>query len=154
MDIRKIRRLIELLEDSDVTEIEIAEGEESVRITRGSPVAATVPMAAPAQPAPPPQGQPASSPAPEAPASVEEETGIKVGSPMVGTFYRSSSPEAEPFVREGDRVKVGDTLCIIEAMKLFNEIESEYSGRVKKILAENAQPVEYGEPLLIIEPDA
>ncbi|KPV39743.1 acetyl-CoA carboxylase [Thiohalorhabdus denitrificans] len=149
MDIRKIRRLIELLEDSDVTEIEIAEGEESVRISRGSPAA---PPPAPVQPAPAQQPAAAPAPAPEAPA--EEESGIKVEAPMVGTFYRASSPEAEPFVREGDRVNVGDTLCIIEAMKLFNEIESEYSGRIKKILAENAQPVEYGEPLLIIEPDA
>ncbi|MFP4560948.1 MAG: acetyl-CoA carboxylase biotin carboxyl carrier protein [Thiohalorhabdus sp.] len=150
MDIRKIRRLIELLEDSDVTEIEIAEGEESVRISRG--VSAAPPPAAPSQPAPP--QQPAAAPAAAPEPAAEEESGIKVEAPMVGTFYRASSPEAEPFVREGDRVNVGDTLCIIEAMKLFNEIESEYSGRVKKILVENAQPVEYGEPLLIIEPDA
>ncbi|MFA9460109.1 acetyl-CoA carboxylase biotin carboxyl carrier protein [Thiohalorhabdus methylotrophus] len=152
MDIRKIRRLIELLEDSDVTEIEIAEGEESVRITRGAPAAAQVPAPAPVQPAPSHQAPQAPAAGSEAPAA-EEETGIKVEAPMVGTFYRASSPESEPFVREGDRVNVGDTLCIIEAMKLFNEIESEYSGRVKKILAENAQPVEYGEPLFLIEPD-
>lgn len=159
MDIRKIRRLIELLEGSDVNEIEIREGEESVRISRGN---SAPPAAYPAYPAP---QQPPPQPAPqEAPshASAEtgsasqpeaEETAVKVVAPMVGTFYRAASPESEPFVNEGDFVHVGDTLCVIEAMKLFNEIESEYSGRIKRILVENAQPVEYGEPLFLIEPE-
>lgn len=158
MDIRKIRRLIELLEGSDVNEIEIREGEESVRISRGDPTPAPAyppypppqapPQAAPQEPAP--QGTPEAGPAsqPEA-----EETAVKVVAPMVGTFYRAASPEAEPFVNEGDFVHVGDTLCVIEAMKLFNEIESEQSGRIKRILADNAQPVEYGEPLFLIEPE-
>lgn len=152
MDIRKIRRLIELLEGSDVNEIEICEGEESVRISRGKT----------APPATQPQPAPSAAPYPQTPQPAEaapsqgdeaEETGAQVQAPMVGTFYRSPSPEAEPFVREGDTVHVGDTLCVIEAMKLFNEIESEYSGRIKKILVENAQPVEYGEPLFLIEPE-
>jgi acetyl-CoA carboxylase biotin carboxyl carrier protein len=156
MDIRKIRRLIEMLEGSDISEIEVSEGEETVKIRRGSmePVVQQVqaaPQAAPAPQMPAAQGQPApAAPAPEP----EPETGITVEAPMVGTFYRAPTPEAEPYVREGDRVNVGDTLCIIEAMKLFNEIESEHAGTVKKIMAENAQPVEYGEPLFIIEPDA
>ena len=151
MDIRKIRRLIELLEGSDVNEIEITEGEESVRISRG----AQVQVAQPAAPAAPAAAGPHPAPAPAEPAApepVEEESGIKVEAPMVGTFYRAPSPEAEPYVREGDRVNVGDTLCVIEAMKLFNEIEAEHAGVIKKILAENAQPVEYGEPLFLIEP--
>jgi len=152
MDIRKIRRLIEMLEGSDISEIEVSEGEETVKIRRGSmePVVQQVqaaPQAAPAPQAPAAPGQPAPA------AEPEPETGITVEAPMVGTFYRAPTPEAEPYVREGDRVSVGDTLCIIEAMKLFNEIESEYTGTVKKILVENAQPVEYGEPLFIIEPD-
>jgi acetyl-CoA carboxylase biotin carboxyl carrier protein len=149
MDIRKIRRLIQLLEGSDINEIEISEGEDSVRISRGTP-------------APPPAAQPPAQPAaPPAPAAdsgtgqeaAEEEEGVLVTSPMVGTFYRAPTPESEPFVREGDRVSSGDTVCIIEAMKLFNEIEAECSGVVKRILAENAQPVEYGEGLLLIDPD-
>jgi acetyl-CoA carboxylase biotin carboxyl carrier protein len=149
MDIRKIRRLIELLEGSDVTEIEITEGEESVRVSRGQvqPVAA-----APAPPAAPvPQAAPAEAPAaqPEAP----QESGVHQEAPMVGTFYRAPSPESDPFVREGDHVNVGDTLCVIEAMKLFNEIEAEHSGRIKQILVENAQPVEFGEPLFLIDPE-
>jgi acetyl-CoA carboxylase biotin carboxyl carrier protein len=154
MDIRKIRRLIDMLEGSDISEIEVSEGEETVKIRRGSmePVVQQVqaaPQAAPAPQAPaaPAQAQPAA-------AEPEPETGLTVEAPMVGTFYRAPTPEAEPYVREGDRVNVGDTLCIIEAMKLFNEIESEHAGTVKKIMAENAQPVEYGEPLFIIEPDA
>ena len=151
MDIRKIRRLIELLEGSDVNEIEITEGEESVRISRGGQVQvaqapAAVPQAAPAAAAAPAE-------APAAPAEVPQESGIYQEAPMVGTFYRAPSPEAEPYVREGDYVNVGDTLCVIEAMKLFNEIESEHAGRVKKILVENAQPVEFGEPLILIDPE-
>ncbi len=150
MDIRKIRRLIELLEGSDVNEIEIREGEESVRISRREPS----PSPSPAPPQPMPQNaSPVSSDSP--PTAQEEsanETTVQVVAPMVGTFYRASSPEAEPFVQEGDLVQIGDPLCVIEAMKLFNEIESEYAGRIDKILVENAQPVEYGEPLFLIEP--
>ncbi len=149
MDIRKIRRLIELLEGSDVNEIEITEGEESVRISRGAQV--QVASAAPVQPV-----APVGPPAPAAPTAAasepeEEEAGVTVEAPMVGTFYRAPTPEAEPYVREGDRVNVGDTLCVIEAMKLFNEIESEYSGVIKRILVENAQPVEFGEHLFLID---
>ncbi len=159
MDIRKIRRLIELLEDSDVNEIEIREGEESVRISRGAPAPPTAyppyppPPQAPTQPTPQeptPHGPPGAGPASQGEA---EETAVKVVAPMVGTFYRAASPEAEPFVNEGDFVHIGDTLGVIEAMKLFNEIESEHSGRIKRILVENAQPVEYGEPLFLIEPE-
>jgi acetyl-CoA carboxylase biotin carboxyl carrier protein len=156
MDIRKIRRLIELLEGSDVNEIEITEGEESVRISRGAAqvqMAAPAPAAAPAAPAPgaAPAEAPAEAPAaqPEAP----EESGVYQEAPMVGTFYRAPSPESDPYVREGDYVNAGDILCVIEAMKLFNEIEAEYTGRVKKIMVENAQPVEFGEPLFLIDPD-
>ena len=155
MDIRKIRRLIEMLEGSDISEIEVSEGEETVKIRRAGLEPAVQQVAAqPAPPAPSPGGAPAGAagpaPAPEPPA----ETGITVEAPMVGTFYRAPTPEAEPYVREGDRVGLGDTLCIIEAMKLFNEIECEHAGTIKKIMVENAQPVEYGEPLFIIEPDA
>jgi len=152
MDIRKIRRLIDMLEGSDISEIEVSEGEETVKIRRGSmePVVQQVQAAPQAAPAP----QAPAAPAQAQPAAAEPETGITVEAPMVGTFYRAPTPEAEPYVREGDRVNVGDTLCIIEAMKLFNEIESEHAGTVKKIMAENAQPVEFGEPLLVIEPDA
>ncbi len=154
MDIRKIKKLIELLEESDVSEIEIKEGEESVRISRGTIGAAPVYMQQPmmamhsmaAAPAAPPQAA-----APAAPAAKEEIAGHKVTSPMVGTFYRSPSPGAKAFVEVGQAVKVGDTLCIIEAMKLLNQIESDKAGTVKAILVENGQPVEYGEPLFIIE---
>jgi acetyl-CoA carboxylase biotin carboxyl carrier protein len=154
MDIRKIRRLIEMLEGSDITEIEVSEGEETVKIRRGSmePVVQQVQAPPQAAPAPAPVAPAGGGAAPAAP-EPEPETGNTQEAPMVGTFYRAPTPEAEPFVREGDRVSAGDTLCIIEAMKLFNEIESEYTGTVKKILVENAQPVEYGEPLFIIEPD-
>jgi acetyl-CoA carboxylase biotin carboxyl carrier protein len=152
MDIRKVKKLIEMLEASNLGEIEIREGEESIRISRGSsPSAAPVthvmahapaPMAAPAAAAPSP------APAPEA-ANVP--TGHHVTSPMVGTFYRSPSPEAAPFVEVGSRVSVGDRLCIIEAMKMMNEIESDKAGVVRAILKENGQPVEYGEVLFVIE---
>jgi len=153
MDIRKIRRLIELLEGSDVTEIEITEGEESVRVSRSQPQAPPPPPSPAPAPAPqaPAAGAPAEAPAaePEAP----QETGVHQEAPMVGTFYRAPSPESDPYVREGDYVNVGDTLCVIEAMKLFNEIEAEHAGRVKEILVENAQPVEFGEPLFLIDPE-
>ena len=146
MDIRKIKKLIELLEDSSLTEIEIVEGEESVRLVRGG-LAQAMTMAVP---------QPAiAAPAPAvAPAVEEEEDQIPEGepvlAPMVGTFYAASGPESEAFVSLGQRVGVGDTLCIIEAMKMFNQIESDVSGTVVAILAENGQPVEYDQPLFVI----
>jgi acetyl-CoA carboxylase biotin carboxyl carrier protein len=152
MDIRKIKKLIELLEESNLTEIEIVEGEESVRLTRGAAVQAAPLMA---QTMAPP-GMPAPQPAPAEPVVVmpeEEETipeGQLVRAPMVGTFYASSSPEAEPFVSMGQQVAVGDTLCIIEAMKMFNQIESDFSGTVVAILAENGQPVEFDQPLFVV----
>jgi acetyl-CoA carboxylase biotin carboxyl carrier protein len=146
MDIRKIKKLIELIEESDIVEIEIREGEESVRLSRYS--AAVQPAAAPVFAA-----QPAGAPA-QAPAAAEEPEKISghiVHSPMVGTFYRSPSPGAKSFVEVGDRVNVGDTLCIIEAMKILNQIEADKAGVVAKILVENAQPVEYNQPLFVIE---
>ncbi|PIE41983.1 MAG: acetyl-CoA carboxylase, biotin carboxyl carrier protein [Gammaproteobacteria bacterium] len=156
MDIRKVKKLIELLEESGIDEIEIKEGEESVRISRNSQAAAqqvayhAAPVApqapAPAQPAPPP----APSTAPETPATDEPE-GSKVRSPMVGTFYRSPSPEAKAFVEVGQTVKTGDTLCIVEAMKMMNQIEADRSGTIRAILVENAEPVEFDQPLFIID---
>ena len=150
MDIRKVKKLIELLEESDIAEIEIHEGEESVRISRiGSNVQA---FAAPAFPAPVAPAAPApAATAPEQEPSAPVISGHQIKSPMVGTFYRSPSPGAKSFVEEGQRVNVGDTLCIIEAMKILNQIESDQAGMVKKILVENGQPVEYNEPLFIIE---
>jgi len=146
MDIRKIKKLIEMLEESNLGEIEIREGEESIRISRAS--------AAPAS-----GGQYISAPAavtlapaaPAAPAQPSLPAGHMVTSPMVGTFYRSPSPNAASFVEVGSTVKIGDTLCIIEAMKILNTIESDKAGTVKAILKENGQPVEFGEPLFVIE---
>ena len=149
MDIRKIKKLIDLIQESDVAEIEIHEGEESVRISRASS-AAPVMMHAPAAPAP--VSAPAAAPAVEAPVPVAApNTANAVKSPMVGTFYRSSSPEAPSFIEVGQTVTAGDVICIIEAMKMFNQIEADRSGVVKAILVENGQPVEYDEPLVIIE---
>jgi acetyl-CoA carboxylase biotin carboxyl carrier protein len=150
MDIRKVKKLIELLEESGVAEIEIKEGEESVRISRhgafATPVYAPQPMPAPvATPAPA-----AAAPAAEA-GQAEEISGHAVRSPMVGTFYRAPSPGAKAFVEEGQSVKVGDTLCIIEAMKLLNQIEADKAGTIKAVLVENGQPVEYNQPLFVIE---
>ncbi len=148
MDIRKLKKLIELVEESDIHEIEIHEGEESIRISRGQPAAAQmtyVTAPAPAQAVPQ-----AGAVFPEPPAP-EEISGHVVKSPMVGTFYRSPSPGAKAFVEVGQQVKAGDTLCIIEAMKILNQIESDKSGQVKQILVENAQPVEYNQPLFVIE---
>ncbi|MDP3878520.1 MAG: acetyl-CoA carboxylase biotin carboxyl carrier protein [Methylobacter sp.] len=147
MDIRKIKKLIEIIEESDIAELEIKEGEESIRISRYSAAPATVaytpaPAAAPAT----------ATTATAALAPVEEKiTGHVVKSPMVGTFYRSASPGTKVFAEIGQSVQVGDTLCIIEAMKILNQIESDKSGTVTKILVENAEPVEYGQPLFIIE---
>lgn len=156
MDVRKIKKLIDLLEDSDVAEIEIKEGEDSVRISRIS----TTP--APAMPmqhyyAPQPMmgmGQAPAAPQAPAPATSEKPaapTGHVLESPMVGTFYRSSSPGAKSFAEVGQSVKVGDTLCIIEAMKMLNQIQADKNGVIKAILVENEQPVEFGQPLMIID---
>jgi acetyl-CoA carboxylase biotin carboxyl carrier protein len=151
MDLRKLKTLIELVETSGIAELEIQEGEERVRITRAlAPSAHTVMMHAPMAQAP--QAAPAAAPAaPVAvPAVAEEPTGHVVKSPMVGTFYRAASPGAKAFVEVGDAVKEGDTLCIVEAMKLMNEIEADASGVVKAVLAENGQPVEFGQPLFLL----
>lgn len=152
MDIRKIKKLIELLEESDLTEIEIVEGEESVRLTRGSQASQTVYAAAPA-PAPVAAAPAAAPAAPSTVAPTEEETipeGELVRAPMVGTFYASSSPEADAFVSMGQKVGEGDTLCIIEAMKMFNQIEADVSGTIVAVLVENGQPVEFDQPLFVI----
>ncbi|WP_031434698.1 acetyl-CoA carboxylase biotin carboxyl carrier protein [Methylomarinum vadi] len=149
MDIRKIKKLIEIIEDSDVAELEISEGEESVRISRISSIAPPqVAVSAPAAAAP----APAPAAVEAAPAAAEEKiSGHVVKSPMVGTFYRAASPGAKPFVELGQTVSLGETLCIIEAMKILNQIEADKSGKIKQILVENAQPVEYDQPLFIIE---
>lgn len=156
MDIRKVKKPIEMLEESSLAEIEIREGEESIRISRASSSAPAVThvtthhVGAPgAAPAPAPTGTTAPGSAAEAVLAVS--TGHAVKSPMVGTFYRSPSPGAKSFVNVGDSVNVGDTLCIIEAMKMMNEIEADKAGIVKAILKENGQPVEFGESLFIIE---
>jgi len=150
VDISQIRKLIRLIQSTDVTEIEVTEGDHSVRVSRQGAVATVTPaapyFAAPATPMAAPVAAPAAAPAEE---PADENI---VASPMVGTFYRSPSPDADPFVSEGAKVKKGDTLCIIEAMKLMNEIEAEYDGVVEKVLLENASPVEYGQALFVITP--
>jgi len=147
MDVRKIKKLIELIEASDIAELEIVEGEESVRISRNS----TTPMmiAAPAPVAAAPVAAPAAGLAP--PPTADAPSGETIDSPMVGTFYEAASPTSPAFVKVGQTVSVGDTLCIIEAMKMLNQIESEKSGVIKEILVENEQPVEFGQPLFVIE---
>ncbi len=155
MDIRKVKKLIELLEESGIAEIEIKEGEESVRISRQGSAAISVPAQqhyVVPQTAPTARAMDAptqTSAAPEAPA--QEVSGHQVSSPMVGTFYRSSSPDSKPFIEVGDTVAAGDTICIIEAMKMMNQIEADQTGTVKSILVENGQPVEYGQSLVVIE---
>ena len=148
MDLRKLKKLIDLVEESGISELELTEGEEKVRISR-----ALMPSSAPVmQYMQAPQAVSHTAPVQTAAAPVVAEVeGQSVKSPMVGTFYRSSSSDSKPFVDVGTKVAVGDTLCIIEAMKLLNEIESDVAGVVTKILLENGQPVEYGEPLFIIE---
>jgi len=152
MDLRKLKKLIDLVEESGISELELTEGEESVRISRqGQVVQQPQQYTIPQQPTPAFQNQ---APTPTASADTEvvaQENGHALTSPMVGTFYRSSSPEADPYVDVGSSVKKGDTLCIIEAMKLLNEIEADRDGIIKQIMVENAQPVEFGEPLFIIE---
>ncbi|MFW5825556.1 MAG: acetyl-CoA carboxylase biotin carboxyl carrier protein [Marinobacter sp.] len=151
MDIRKIKKLIELLEESDVEELEIQEGDDSVRISRRREQAAVSyapqPMAAPQ-----PQQAPAAAPAaqPSTPAEPATPAGHLVKSPMVGTFYRSPSPNAASFVEVGQTVKAGDVVCIVEAMKMMNQIEADKSGTITEILVENGQPVEFDQPLFVI----
>ena len=156
MDIRKVKKLIELLDESGIAEIEITEGEEAVRISRyatGAPAAAppaAAPIAAaPAPQAPPPAAAPAQ--ATEAAATPADEDGYMVTAPMVGTYYSASSPGAAPYVQVGDRVSEGDTLCIIEAMKMMNQIEADVSGVVKSIRIQNGEPVEFGQVLFVID---
>ncbi|QPB41989.1 acetyl-CoA carboxylase biotin carboxyl carrier protein [Rodentibacter haemolyticus] len=157
MDIRKIKKLIELVEESGITELEVQEEEGTVRISRAAPVVApaAVQYAAPVA-APAPIVAPASAPAvqasvPAAPEASDELSGHIVRSPMVGTFYRSPSPEAKAFVEVGQSVKVGDALCIVEAMKMMNRIEADKAGVVKAILINDGEPVEFDEPLIVIE---
>lgn len=154
MDLRKLKTLIDLVSDSNVSELEITEAEGKVRIVKGgvamvqgyapAPVYGAAPVAAPA-------AAPQVSVAPAPAVAVEEPAGHTVKSPMVGTFYRSSSPGAKAFVEVGDPVKEGDTICIVEAMKILNEIEADKSGTISRIMCDNGQAVEYGQPLFIIE---
>ena len=153
MDIRKVKKLIELLDESGIAEIEITEGEESVRISRDSQNVPAAPVAAAPVAAAPIAAAPAAAPAADAPAPAPEpdDEGFSVAAPMVGTFYASSSPGAAPYVQVGDRVNEGDTLCIIEAMKMMNQIEADVSGVVKSIRVQNGEPVEYGQTLIVID---
>jgi acetyl-CoA carboxylase biotin carboxyl carrier protein len=150
MDLRKLNKLIDLVQESGIAELEITEGEEKVRIVKGGQVTVS---AAPAVHAPPPAAAEARAAVPVAAAPAEPPPGQEgpvIKAPMVGTFYRSPSPDAKPFVEVGQTVKEGDTICIIEAMKLMNEIEADAAGVVKAILVENGQPVEYGQPLFVL----
>ena len=148
MDIRKIKKLIELLEESGINELEITEGEESVRISRGGPVQHYAPMQYQAAPM---QAAPAPAAAPAAPAAAPVVTGYQLRSPMVGSFYRAASPTSKNFAEVGQTVKVGDTLCIVEAMKMMNQIQSDKAGTITAILVENGEPVEFDQPLFVIE---
>ena len=151
MDLRKLKTLIDLVQQSGISELEITEGEEKVRISRGMPTQPMHPQGGFYMQMPPMQapaeGAPAAAAQPAAPAEPE---GHAVKSPMVGTFYRASAPDAKPFVDVGQTVKAGDTICIIEAMKLLNEIEADQDGVVKEILVENGEPVEFGQPLFLL----
>ena len=150
MDLRKLKTLIDLVQQSGIAELEITEGEEKVRISRGVPAPAMPQPGTVYVTAPTPQAAAAApTPAPE-PAAPPEPVGHIVKSPMVGTFYRSSAPGAKPFVEVGQAVKAGETVCIIEAMKLLNEIEADKDGVVKEVLVENGQPVEFGQPLILL----
>lgn len=152
MDLRKLKTLIDLVSDSNVSELEITEAEGKVRIVKGGGAVVQGYAPAPVYAAPVAAAAPATAPA-AAPVAAEPvvDAGHTVKSPMVGTFYRSSAPGAKPFVEVGDSIKVGETICIIEAMKILNEIEADKSGTVTKILSDNGQAVEYGQPLFIIE---
>ncbi len=150
MDIRKVKKLIELLDESGIAEIEIKEGDDSVRISRhSSNVAAAAPVFAAAPVAAPTPAAPATSAAP--PAAADDSEGYEVTAPMVGSFYSAPTPEAAPFVQVGDQVNEGDTLCIIEAMKMMIQIEAEVSGSIKSIRVQNGDPVEYGQTLFVID---
>ncbi|MDB5969800.1 MAG: acetyl-CoA carboxylase biotin carboxyl carrier protein [Hydrocarboniphaga sp.] len=152
MDLRKIKTLIELVEQSGISELEVKEGEESVRISRQTqPLHYALPPALPAPVAAPAPAAPAAVAAPVAPAAPPKPSGYVVRAPMVGTFYRTPSPGAKAFVEVGQTVKVGQTLCIIEAMKMLNQIESDRAGVVVDILVENERPVEFDQPLFVIE---
>jgi acetyl-CoA carboxylase biotin carboxyl carrier protein len=150
MDLRKLKKLIDLVEESGISELELTEGEEKVRISRNMPNPGQPVYYAQQPYMQPPQAAPATQQTSAPPAPVTEIEGHVVKSPMVGTFYRSPSPDAKSFVDIGSSVSVGDTICIIEAMKLLNEVEADHTGVIKAILVENGQPVEYGEPLFII----
>lgn len=157
MDLEKIKALVQLVEESEIDELELSNRGETIRICKGGggvPQLSAMPAAMPAAVAPAPiANEPAGAPSLAAEASAPRREGLKeVASPMVGTFYRSPSPESDPYVRVGAQVEAGDVLCILEAMKLMNEIEAEFSGTVREILVENAQPVEFGQPLFLIDP--
>ncbi len=153
MDIRKVKKLIELLDESGIAEIEITEGDDAVRISRyGANVAAPTPVAiAPVAATPAAAGAPAPAPASPVAVAEAEEDGHVVTAPMVGTFYSATSPGSPPFVQVGDRVIVGDTLCVVEAMKMMNQIEAEVAGTIKSIRVQNGDPVEYGQILFVID---
>jgi len=155
MDIRKVKKLIELLDESGIAEIEITEGEEAVRISRYPTGAAAAPAPAYAPPPPAAPASQASTPAsaqPSEPATAPpEEDGFQIKAPMVGTYYSASSPGAAAYVQVGDRVSEGDTLCIIEAMKMMNQIEADVSGVIKSIRVQNGEPVEYGQTLFVVD---
>ena len=155
MDIRKIKKLIEMLEASGIAELEITEGEESVRINRYGQMPPMIPPPAPyPMPYPAAPHAPAATPAPAAeaaPAGKPAPDGKLIRSPMVGTFYNAPAPDADPFIKLGDDIKAGDTVCIIEAMKMFNRIEADFGGKIVEILVENGQPVEYDEPLFVVK---
>ena len=157
MDIQFVRKLVKIVTDSQIAELEIEEDGQRVRVTRtlySEPVvmASPAPVAAAPTPVPQPQAAPAAAPEAAPAPGPEAEGGVEVHSPIVGTFYRASSPDAEPFVQVGQKVSSGQTLCIIEAMKIMNEIESDQAGTIVKILVEDGQPVEYNQPLFIIDP--
>lgn len=153
MDITQIRKLMRLIQNTDITEIEVTEGEQTVRISRRTAASDMQHFVMPQMHAAPAAAPAAAATAP-APAATREQDAHVVTSPMVGTFYRAPSPDADAFVSEGSKVKKGDTLCVIEAMKLMNEIEAEYAGVVEKILVDNATPLEYGQPMFVITPSA
>ena len=160
MDIRKVKKLIEMLEESNLNEIEIKEGEEAVKLVKSNPVPSNFISSTPAIISEPTQQSPITKPsAPSSEVTVTQEisptsdvleSGNKMNSPMVGTFYSAPNPESEPFVKVGDQINEGDVLCIIEAMKMMNEVKSEFSGTVKQILVDNAEPVEFDQTLFVI----
>ena len=160
MDIRKVKKLIEMLEESNLNEIEIKEGEEAVKLVKSNPVSSNFISSTPAIISEPTQQSPITKPSASSSESTVTqeiiqtsdvlESGNKMNSPMVGTFYSAPNPESEPFVKVGDQINEGDVLCIIEAMKMMNEVKSEFSGTVKQILVDNAEPVEFDQTLFVI----